>query len=165
MIIKNYDEVAQQITDLLIEWEKECADYERDIYLYYDEDGDVRRCDIRAIPCTGEPTVFFGIYAQAWAEAVDVPETAKTGRLSLRVWGADFDETWEIEEAEDIYGRFRFYFYIPKDPAAKEALLWLGSIWRPQRTDISYEMTAYFYDENGALVAEVHDRSGGDLPA
>lgn len=33
MVIQNYDEVAQQITDLLVDWAKECADYEG-IFIY-----------------------------------------------------------------------------------------------------------------------------------
>lgn len=45
MVIQNYDEVAQQITDLLVDWAKECADYERDIYLYYDEETQLGEID------------------------------------------------------------------------------------------------------------------------
>ena len=45
MVIKNYDEVAQQITDLLVDWAKECADYERSIYLYYDEETQLGEID------------------------------------------------------------------------------------------------------------------------
>lgn len=38
MVVKNYNEVLEELINLLVQYDKDCKKYETDVYLYYDED-------------------------------------------------------------------------------------------------------------------------------
>ena len=127
-------------------------------YSYY-SDRYERRVDIRAIPRTGEPLLIPGSAYGNWVEAVDFPAETALGRLTLRLWGADFDETWEMEQVLGTDGRLRFYLPYPsKNEKAMEALSWFCMRWRPSRSDVFYEIKAAFYDSDRRELAVIREQ-------
>lgn len=45
MMIKNREEILEQLTDMLIQFDKDCNNYQTDVYLYYDEENQTAQLD------------------------------------------------------------------------------------------------------------------------
>lgn len=45
MLIKNREEIIEQLTEMLIQFDKDCNTYQTDVYLYYDKENQTAKLD------------------------------------------------------------------------------------------------------------------------
>lgn len=102
MTIKNREEIVEQLTDMLIHFDKDCNNYQTDVYLYYDEENQTAQLD-----------TFVNVGGNSWLD--DDHYTIYSDR-------EHFSDMWDwFSNAEEIAN----YLEIPVEQFRKEVIAFL----------------------------------------